>query len=66
MDIEIRNVNTKTHDMNVYIPFPKNELAKQSIYYSAGQNWNDLQPDLKEITNINGFKKALKRNVNIA
>ena len=66
MDIEIRNVNTRTHDMNVYIPFPKNELAKQSIYYSAGQNWNDLQPDLKEITNINGFKKALKRNVNIA
>ena len=66
MDVEVKNVNTRTHDMDVYIPFPKNELAKRSFYYSGGKHWNSLPNDLKEITNIEGFKKTLKRNVIIA
>ena len=65
MDIEVRNVNTRTHDMNVYIPFPKNELAKRSFYYSGGKNWNDLRDNVKEVINIDGFKIKLKRNLNI-
>ena len=66
MDVEVKNVNTRTHDMDVYIPFPKNELAKRSFYYSGGKNWNNLPPKLKEITNIEQFKKNLKRNGIIA
>ena len=65
MDIEVRNVNTRTHDMNVYIPFPKNELAKRSFYYSGGKNWNDLRDNVKEVINIDGFKIKLKRNLSI-
>ena len=39
MDIEIRkNVNTRTHDMNVHIPFPNSETVKKSLYYSGGKN----------------------------
>ena len=37
MDKEIwKNFNTRTHDLNVYIPFPNSETAKKSLYYSGG------------------------------
>lgn len=29
MEIEVRYVKTRSHDMNVYVPFPRNELAKK-------------------------------------
>ena len=31
MDMEVRNVDTRRSDMNLHIPFPKNEYAKQSL-----------------------------------
>ena len=66
MEIEIRkNVNTRKHDMNVHIPFPNSETAKKGLYYSGGKKWNDLPGNIKEITNIDGFKKQLKRNVHM-
>ena len=63
MDIELRDVNTRSHDMNVYIPFPTNELAKRSLYYSGAKNWNSLPSYIKESTSIEVFKKNLKRNI---
>ena len=64
MEIEIRkNVNSRTHDMSVHIPFPNSETAKKSLYYSGGKKWNDLPGNIKEITNIDGFKKQLKRHL---
>ena len=66
MDKEIwKNFNTRTHDMNVHIPFPNSETAKKSLYYSGGKKWKDLPGNIKEITNIDGFKKQLKRNVHM-
>jgi hypothetical protein len=65
MEIEIRNINTRSHDMNVYIPFPNNEFSKKSLFYSAAKNWNDLPDEMKEITNIENFKQKLKSNVHM-
>ena len=61
MEIEMRkNVNTRTHDMNVHIPFPNSETENSLLFRR-----NDSPGNIKEITNIDGFKKQLKRNVHI-
>ena len=63
MEIELREVNTRSNDMNVYIPFPKNEFAKKSFYFSGAKNWNSLPDHIKESTNIEIFKRKLKRDI---
>ena len=65
MEIEVRNVSTRSHDMNVHIPFPYNDFAKRSFYYSGGNNWNSLPGNIKETANIETFKVNLKRNMHI-
>ena len=65
MEIEIRNVNTRSHDMNVYVPFPNNEFAKKSFYYSGGKNWNSLSGITKDKVTIDSFKRQLKRDMHI-
>ena len=32
-DVEIRNANTRSHDMNVNTPLPKNKIAKISLLF---------------------------------
>ena len=49
----------------MHIPFPNSETAKKSLYYSGGKKWNDLPGNIKEIKNVDGFKKQLKRNLHI-
>ena len=64
MEIEVRYVNTRSHDMNVYVPFPRNELAKKSFYYSAAQNLNSLSAKVnKELGTLECFKRCLKRDI---
>jgi len=63
MEIEVRYVQTRSHDMNVYVPFPKNELAKKSFYYSAAKNWNSLSGKVKELGTIECFKRCLKKDI---
>ena len=63
MDIELRNVNTRSHDMNVYIPFPQIEFAKKSLFFSGAKNWNSLPDHFKEISSIEVFKRTMKRNI---
>ena len=48
MEIEIRkNVNTRTHDMNVQIPFPNSETGKKRLHYSGGKKWNVFPGNIK-------------------
>ena len=63
MEIEIRNITTRSHDMNVYVPFPSCEIAKKSFHYSGAKNWNSLHGKIKDIVSIDGFKRELKKNV---
>jgi hypothetical protein len=63
MEIEVRNVNTRSHDMNVYIPFPNNEISKKSLFYSSAKNWNSLSAETKEIFTIDNFKRHMKRDI---
>ena len=63
MDIEVRSVNTRSHDMNLHIPFPKNEHAKRSLLYSGAKNWNTLPNQIKEITSLDYIKSNLKTHV---
>ena len=63
MNIDIRNVVTRSHDMNMHVPFPKNEFAKKSVFYSGAKNWNSLSTENKTVTSIECFKRKLKRDM---
>ena len=63
MEIDIRNVVTRSHDMNMHVPFPKNEFARKSVFYSGAKNWNSLSGDNKDTASIDCFKRKLKRDM---
>ena len=65
MEIDIRNVNTRSHEMNVYVPFPSNELAKRSFFYSGAKNWNSLPGTIKDICSIDSLKTHLKNGMRL-
>ena len=60
MDVEIRNVNTRGHDMNLFTPFPKNYIE---VFYSGANNWNILPSSTKEMTDIGISICILKRSI---
>jgi len=62
MEIEVRNVNTRSHDMNVYVPFPNNEMSKKSLFYSGAKYWNSLSAETKNIVTIDNFNMYEKRH----
>ena len=60
MEIEIKERKTRKHDMDLYLPFPESELHKKMFIYRGARLWNSLPSQLKEIVNLNQFKKHLK------
>ncbi len=60
MEIEVKNVNTRSHDMNVYVPFSEKEFAKNKFEYSGAKYWNDLPGYIKECSSLFTFKSKLK------
>ena len=50
MEIEVQtSLNTRSHDMNVYIPFQNSTRGQKSFYYSGAKNWNSLPNRTKDI-----------------
>ena len=63
MDIEISEVNTRKHDMNLYVPFPDNKFHENILFYRGAKSWNDLPSEIKECHNIDRFKILLKKHI---
>ena len=61
-------MNAHTHDIPtrastngvVQIPQPNCDLFKTSFRYQAAKLWNSFPPELRTITDINGFKTMYK------
>lgn len=60
MDIEIRKVPNRSHNMNLYLPFPESEFYKNILFYRGARDWNVLPDQLKNCNNLDIFKKKLK------
>ena len=60
MNCEVNGINTRSHPMNVYVPFAPSQFAKRSFKHSGAVIWNDLPAFLKDICNLNGFKHKLR------
>ena len=43
----------------IYLPIPKNNLFKKSVYYQGATLWNSLPNDTRLCDNINDFKSKL-------
>lgn len=52
--------NVRFHPMDVYIPFPRLELFRNTFLYNGAVLWNDLPNGLKECTTLDAFKRGLK------
>ena len=44
----------------IYLPVPKTELFKKSVYYYGATLWNALSPEIRLCDNIEEFKKFIK------
>jgi len=63
MEIEISEVNTRRHDMNLYVPFPDSEFHKNMLFYRGAKSWNDLPSEIKDCQSIDRFKLLLKNHI---
>ena len=61
MEIEVKTVNIRSHNMNVCVTFPEKERSKQRFMYRGAKKWNQLPGDITDITNINTFKCLLRK-----
>ena len=43
----------------IYLPVPKTELFKKSVYYYGATLWNSLPPEVRICDNIKDFKTKL-------
>lgn len=60
LEIEIKQIRTRLHDMNLYLPIPESEYHKRMFMYRAARSWNKLPSNIKECTSLPSFKKLLK------
>ena len=60
MEIEIANVNTRKHPMNLHIPRPINETHKRMLFYRGAKSWNELPGHIKDCYELSTFKQKLK------
>ena len=60
MEIDVNNVQTRKHPMNLHLQLPDNEFHKTMLFYRGAIGWNDLRADLTDCHNIDNFKRLLK------
>ena len=63
MSFEMNGFNTRTHDMNLYLALPSTEFFKRKLMYNGALYWNNLPGCLKDFTNIDTFKRHLKKHM---
>ena len=46
--------------INIRLPIPRTELFKKSVYYVGSKLWNDLDENIRDIKDLDDFKKNIK------
>ena len=57
------NYNTRHNDDYLPPKFTKNHTQKSSVIYQATQEWNKINPEIKQINNIKLFKEKVKLEI---
>ena len=60
---DVPDVNTRSHAMDVCIPFTTTELYKRRFMYSGPYAWNHLPHSIKDCKSLDAVKSALKPHV---
>ena len=63
MEVDISNVQTRKHLMNLHLPLPDNEFHKTMLFYRGASDWNDLPSHLKDCHDLNEFKRKMKCHI---
>ena len=63
MNFDVNGMSTRSHEMNVYVPYASSHFAESSFKYSGAVLWNALPSFLKDIHNVHDFKCKLKRHL---
>ena len=61
MQTDINTRLTRTHHMNVYVPFSDNCSHSNTFNITGPREWNALPSHIKDSTNIDAFKREVKR-----
>ena len=56
---EQHGFNTRGHSYNFFIPMVSSS-TRDSFYFTALQEWNNLPSNIKSLTNLSVFKKEVK------
>ena len=60
-EVGLSRVNTRSHDMNLRVPFPDNEFYKTMLFYRGSKASNYLPDQIKEMHVLNRFKMQFKK-----
>ena len=61
VNIEDSNMNTRLHDGPVFkVTHPNSEPNKRSVMYAGALEWNNLEADIRNIEDIDKFKRNQK------
>ena len=60
LDCEVSERVTRSHHMNLFVPFPTSEFHKRLFFYRGAEAWNCLPDATKECHSLTGFKDRIK------
>lgn len=60
MEQDVHDYQLRGHELDIYLPKVNVEKYRQSLMYSGGQVWNNLNNHLKNINTVNTFKRQYK------
>ena len=60
MNFDVNGYDTRTSDMELYLPTLREEAYRNSFMYMGGKLWNDLPEFVQNSANIESFKRNYK------
>ena len=60
MNFDVNGYDTRTSDMELYLPTLRKEAYRNSFMYMGGKLWNDLPEFVQNSANIESFKRNYK------
>ena len=65
LECEVSERITRSHCMDLYLPFPATEFSKRLFFYRGAKAWNSLSDAIKECHSLPVFKDSIKRFVKL-
>ena len=59
----VHNRNTRAYDNSFVVPRCRLTTGQRALYYRGPKQWNELAENIKNMKEINSFKKSLLKNM---